>query len=144
MDILWRPEFNRPDDDYRDFHETWLRVAKNVGQSRSAGGGVRDRVAPGSSSATPSPATPQPFTTWPSSATTTFLLTASARAPAWRQSSDDAFVARTLTFNRWLKAQADQRDGETSQMSLLDSTNLDPSETAGYVAGWVRRVRDSL
>jgi hypothetical protein len=32
-DILWRPEFNKPDDHYRDFFETWLRLGKSIGQS---------------------------------------------------------------------------------------------------------------
>jgi len=32
-DLLWRPEFNQPEDSYRDFYETWLRLAKNINQS---------------------------------------------------------------------------------------------------------------
>src|SRR5688500_8398336 len=32
-DILWRPEFDRPDTQYRDFFETWLRMCKNISQS---------------------------------------------------------------------------------------------------------------
>ena len=32
-DILWRSEFNTPDNNYRDFFETWLRVCKNISQS---------------------------------------------------------------------------------------------------------------
>ena len=34
VDILWRREFNDPVSNFRDFFETWLRVAKNVAQSR--------------------------------------------------------------------------------------------------------------
>jgi hypothetical protein len=32
-DILWRPEFNTPENNYRDFFETWLRLGKNIVQS---------------------------------------------------------------------------------------------------------------
>lgn len=32
-DILWRPEFDRPEEKYRDFHETWLRLCKNISQA---------------------------------------------------------------------------------------------------------------
>ncbi len=32
-DILWRPEFDTPANHYRDFFETWLRMARNIGQS---------------------------------------------------------------------------------------------------------------
>src|SRR5947209_11152231 len=30
-DLLWRTEFDRPEDDYRTFRELWLRLAKNIG-----------------------------------------------------------------------------------------------------------------
>ena len=29
-DLLWQPEFNQPENNYRDFYETWLRLAKNI------------------------------------------------------------------------------------------------------------------
>lgn len=32
-DILWRAEFNKPEANYRDFFETWLRVCRNISQS---------------------------------------------------------------------------------------------------------------
>ena len=32
-DILWRPEFARPEDNFRGFFETWLRLSKNISQS---------------------------------------------------------------------------------------------------------------
>ncbi|MBN1261453.1 MAG: hypothetical protein JXB35_12315, partial [Anaerolineae bacterium] len=33
QDILWQDAFNDPENHYRDFFETWLRMAKNIGQS---------------------------------------------------------------------------------------------------------------
>ena len=32
-DILWRAEFDKPEESYRDFFETWLRLAKNISQA---------------------------------------------------------------------------------------------------------------
>lgn len=32
-DVLWRPEFDTPDDGYRTFRNLWLRIAKNIGQA---------------------------------------------------------------------------------------------------------------
>jgi hypothetical protein len=32
-DIIWRSEFNHPEDEYRNFFESWLRIAFNIGQS---------------------------------------------------------------------------------------------------------------
>ena len=31
-DILWNPYFDRPDERYRAFFDTWLRLAKNIAQ----------------------------------------------------------------------------------------------------------------
>lgn len=32
-DILWRAEIDKPEDMYREFFQTWLRVCKNISQS---------------------------------------------------------------------------------------------------------------
>ena len=32
-DILWGEEFNTPEEDYRKFRETWLRLRKNISQA---------------------------------------------------------------------------------------------------------------
>lgn len=51
-DIIWCPEFNTPEDNYRDFFETWLRVHKNISQAGrpvvlfGAGAGVPDNIEP--------------------------------------------------------------------------------------------------
>jgi ribosomal protein L32 len=49
-DILWRSEFNHPENDYREYFDTWLRVCKNISQSGQsvvlfgAGVGVPDNL----------------------------------------------------------------------------------------------------
>ena len=32
-DIIWRPEFNRPEEKYRSCHETWLRLCKDIARA---------------------------------------------------------------------------------------------------------------
>ena len=32
-DLLWREEYNRPDEKYREFFEMWLRMCKSISQS---------------------------------------------------------------------------------------------------------------
>ena len=50
-DILWRPTFNQPEDNYASFYELWLRMAKNISQAGrpvvlfNAGGGVPANIA---------------------------------------------------------------------------------------------------
>ena len=31
-DILWRAEYDKPEEHYRDYFETWLRLCKNISQ----------------------------------------------------------------------------------------------------------------
>jgi adenylate kinase family enzyme len=33
MDILWNKYFDKPENNYKDFFETWLRMAKNISQA---------------------------------------------------------------------------------------------------------------
>jgi len=138
MDILWRPEFNRPDDDYRAFRDVWLRIAKNVGQSG------RPVVLGGS-------AVPGQFERCSEAryfAAIYYLalvcddetLAARLRArPAWRESAGDDFVGRMLAFNGWLKENATTSASPARpQLDLLDTTSLSPIETVERVATWVR------
>ncbi len=136
-DILWRPEFDTPEDNYRAFFETWLRMAKNISQAGrpvalfGAGMGV--------------PANLEPCVERRYLGALHFLaLTCDDDAlaqrlrqrPAWRQSHSDEYIARHVQFNHWLKSQAQQ---PASPMELIDTTDQSPEETARLVAGWVER-----
>ena len=146
MDILWRPEFNHPDDDYRDFHETWLRVAKNVGQSGrpvvlcgTAAPGQLERCAEVRYFAA---------IHYLALVCDDDVLAHRLRSrPTWRQSSGDEFVERMLALNRWLKVRADEGGDAGSSLSVLDTTHLDSGETFERAATWVRgcaRERNSV
>jgi predicted kinase len=131
-DILWRPEFDTPQDSYRAFFETWLRMAKNIAQAGrpvvifGAGMGV--------------PANLEPCVERRYFSRVDYLalvceddaLAERLHArPAWRESNDQAYVETHLRFNRWFK----DRAGEL--ISLLDTTGSTPEDTAGQVTSWI-------
>jgi hypothetical protein len=133
-DILWRPEFARPEDGYRDFRNMWLRVAKNVGQ---AGKPVLL-----SGSAIPSQYEACPERRYFVQSYYLALvcdageLTRRLQArPDWRECSDAQIIERMLTFNQWFADNAAQTE---PPMALLDTTGLTVEDAVQRVAAWVR------
>jgi predicted kinase len=133
-DILWRPEYDTPADNYAAFREVWLRMAKNVGQSG------RPVVLGGT-------ALPDGFERQPERRYFTRLdylaLVVDERElvrrlrerPSWRRAASPEFVARMVEFNAWLRANA----ATTSPpLDLLDTTAISVEETVERVAAWVR------
>jgi hypothetical protein len=133
-DLFWRPEFSTPENNYRDFRNLCLRVAKNIGQAG------RPVVLCGT-------AIPEQYETCPERiyfAGTYYLALVCDDAaiqqrlqdrPPWRESSSRDRIAETVEFNRWLKDNATQT---TPPMTLLDTTHAPIQTTAGQIAGWVR------
>ncbi len=135
-DILWRPVFNRPEDKYRDFFETWLRLGKNIGQSGRpvvlfSAGSIPENIE--------SCAERRYFSE------TNYLALLSDHAsirtrlkerPAWRQSGDEAFIGAQLAFNDWLRGQAAV---EPPGIENLDTSVQTIEQTVESVAGWIRR-----
>ena len=132
-DILWRPEFATPEDNYYTFRDLCLRVAKNVAQ---AGHPI---LLCGS-------AIPEQYENCPErryfSATHYLalvcddeeLISRLQSRPAWRQSSTREFIATMLQFNRWFKTNA----GNTQPpMTLLDTTHLSINQCVERVANWI-------
>jgi ribose 1,5-bisphosphokinase PhnN len=133
-DLLWRPEFNRADDNYRDFYETWLRLAKNINQSGRPvvlfnAGGIPPNV---------EPCVERRYfseTHYLALVCDDDVLAARLRArPAWRKSADPANIAAHVEFNQWLK-----ENGPTTMpaIKLLDTTADTKLETAAAVARWI-------
>ncbi len=134
-DLLWRLEFNRPDDNYRDFFETWLRLARNISQSGRP-------VALFNAGAIPPNVELCVERRYFS--TTQYLalvcddtvLEARLKArPAWRSSGDLEFVEAQIKFNQWLKANAAKTE---PAIDLLDTTTVGEMATAGSAARWLR------
>jgi len=133
-DILWRAEFITADDDYREYHNLWLRVVKNIHQSG------RPVVLCG----TAVPAQLDACTERRYIAEIHILALTCDEAllverlqsrPTWRQSAAPEFVARMVQFNRWLR---DHARCTEPPMTLLDTSRLTIDEAADQTAAWVR------
>lgn len=134
-DILWRQEFNQPDNQYRDLFETWLRLGKNIGQS----GRPLVLVNAGAIPANIEPCVERRYF----SAVHYLALVCDNAAlaqrlrerPQWRLSGDDTFIAGQIAFNGWLRANAGQTE---PPITLLDTTDVVVEETAAAVAEWIQ------
>ena len=129
-DILWRPEFNQPENDYRDFYETWLRLCKNIGQSGrpvvlfNAGAGVASNLE--------NCIERRYFSrihTLALVCADEILAARLSSRPAWRAAPDPDSIEAQLSFNRWFK--------ETAAVECLDTGTLTEKETAALVETWI-------
>jgi hypothetical protein len=135
-DLLWRPEFDRPEDKYRDFFETWLRMAKSISQSGrpvvifNAGMAVPENVE--------RCVERRYFSDVHYLALVCedeMLVDRLQSRPEWRASSTPEKVAEQVEFNRWFNEQAGQ--GEPA-IELIDTTEVSVEDTAEQVAAWIR------
>jgi predicted kinase len=134
-DILWRSEFNKPETNYRDYFETWLRMCKNISQSGrpvvlfGAGVGVPDNLEPCIER--------RYFSDLYYLALTCdgeVLADRLHARPAWRQSSDQAFIKSQINFNHWFIENGQRM---IPAILLIDTTDLTIEETATQVAKWI-------
>jgi hypothetical protein len=132
-DILWRPEFNTPDTDYRDFFELWLRVCKNISQSGrpvvlfGAGVGVPENIE--------NRIERRYFSKVHYLALVCSDETLSERLqqrPVWRGTREPAYIEEHTRFNRWFKAYDSQ-----PVIRQIDTTDVHLEETALQVAAWI-------
>ena len=133
QDILWNDRFNTPDDNYKEFRSTWLRMAKNINQAG------RPVVLFGS-------AIPEQFEKLNERRyiEKTHYLTLYCQPeelknrlmarPHWRQSGCEENLKSMVEFNDWLKVNADQTE---PKMTLLDTTTMDISDTVDAIQDWV-------
>lgn len=134
-DILWRPEYNKPEDNYRDFFETWLRVAKNISQAGrpvilfGAGMGVPENIEPCVERRYFS------YIHYLALVCDDDLLAQRLKArPAWRGSGDQAYIETHVQFNQWFKEQGNRN----TPISLLDTTDVLLERTIEQVKTWIR------
>jgi hypothetical protein len=134
-DILWRKEFNTPEDGYNDYSRLWLRLAAHISQSG------KPVALFGAGFAVPHGVEPLPerklFSAVHYLALTCDdeVLAARLRArPAWRNTTDE-LIGEHVKFNQWLKEHAAATD---PPVTLLDTTRDPPETTASRVAEWIR------
>lgn len=134
-DLLWRPEFNKPEEKYHAFFETWLRLCKSISQSgRSvvlfSAGTIPENVEPCQDR--------RYFSVVHYLALVCDdedLAQRLRQRPAWRKSSSQAYIEEHVKFNQWFKANA----GKTNPaIELLDTSNVAVAESAKQVALWIR------
>lgn len=132
-DILWLPEFDTPEDDYRAFRNTWLRVAKNIGQ---AGRPVVlcGTAVPGQYESCPERRYFAAIHYLALVCDDEELVRRLEARPQWRECSDPQFIQNMLTFNRWLMANSDLTE---PPMTLLDTTHLSIEQSVERTAHWV-------
>jgi len=133
-DILWRPEFNRPENNYRDFFETWLRMAKNISQSGrpvvlfGAGMGVPENI---------ELCIERRYFSdihYLALVCDDEVLAQRLKArPAWRGSSDQTYIDEHNQFNRWFKEQGKSN----TPILLLDTTEVLLETTIEQVKTWI-------
>jgi len=133
-DILWRPEFDRPEDGYRAFFETWLRMAKNIGQAGRPvalfGAGF---AVPGNLEACVERRYFGPLHILALVCDDAVLAWRLRQRPAWRGVTED-FIAAQLDFNRWLR---DQGRRPTAPLALLDTSALTINQAAAEITRWL-------
>jgi adenylate kinase family enzyme/DNA-directed RNA polymerase subunit RPC12/RpoP len=132
-DMLWRSEFNHPENNYREYRELWLRVCKNISQ------GGTPVVLCGS-------AVPEQFEQCIERRYFSNLhylavvcedeaLAERLKArPTYRNCGDDEFIKSHLQFNNWFKS---NHDKVTPSITLLDTTKDSVEESIKKINRWI-------
>jgi len=136
QDLLWMPEMDTPEDNWRRFRSLWLRLAVNIGQSAGP------LLLFGSTD--PDQYECLPERRYISSIHTLTLVCEDEELryrltsrPEWRGSGGNEFVASMLQFNRSLRALAQR---QPDRVTLLDTTHDPPSISTAHVATWARKI----
>ena len=137
-DLLWLEEFQSPEDGYPRFFETWLRLAKNIGQSG------RPVALFGAGFAVPENVEPCVERRYFSRVRYLALTCAEDELrhrlearPAWRKSSYSARLQEQLAFNRWLREEGPK---QVPPLTLLDTTDNHLADSTRAVCEWMQRM----
>jgi len=137
-DILWQPALDTPQDNYRAFCQSWVRLALNLGQQGppvvlfGAGLGVPDNLEG------------IPEVRWFTGVHILSLVCDDEvlagrlrERPAWRGTREEPFIAAQLRFNAWNRAQRALPD---PPLTLLDTTDATPEDAAAAAWRWLERA----
>ncbi len=134
-DILWRPEFDKPETKYREYFEIWLRVCKNVAQSGKpvvlfgAGMGVPENMEPCVERRYFSALHYMALICEPET-----LIERLRKKPKWRTKVDPVFLEEHIKFNQWFKENALKT---TPPIDLIETTGISLQKTTHRVANWI-------
>ena len=135
-DILWLPAFDKPEEKYRAFFETWLRLCKNISQSGRpvalfCAGGIPENVE--------GCVERRYFDTAHYLALTCTeeeLAGRLRKRPAWRGCGDAGFIRAQVDYNQWFMEEGSQ--GEPA-IELIGTSGVSVERTAEEVARWIRQ-----
>lgn len=136
-DILWREEFNSPENNYRDFFETWLRMCKNISQSGrpvvlfGAGFGVPENL---ENCIERRYLSKIHYSALVSSDET--IAKRLQKRPAWRETSSQSFIEENIRFNQWFKNYVNTNNQPS--ITSMDTTNVSLDQTANEVGAWIK------
>ena len=132
-DLLWNNIYNTPEDDYRKYRETQLRVCANISQIGLpvvlCAGGI-----------------PKQFETcrqrnfftnihYLALVCDNSLL--EERMRTGRKITDENWIKSSVDFNNWLKENADKNE---PPIKLLDITKFSPENAAKTVDEWIKNI----
>jgi hypothetical protein len=132
-DILWRTEFNTPENDYKEYFELWLRMCKNIAQSGrvvalfGAGEGVPSNLE--------NLIERRYFSRIHYLALVCsdgILAERLRRRPQWRGSHLSGFIESQQSFNSWFKTYQGQ-----PEIQILDTSSATLEETGRQVSAWI-------
>ncbi len=137
-DTIWSPRFDDPGSNYREFFETWLRIARNINQSG------RPCVLFGAGAAVPHNIIPcvearyfARFHYLALVAEDEVLRQRLHARSSWRGSSVDDNVTAQTQFAHWLKS---SEESAQHGIVLVDTTDESVTASAGRVAAWISGV----
>jgi gluconate kinase len=132
VDIFWRQEFATPDNDFYDFRNLCLRVAKNIQQN--------GRPVLLCGSATPGQYEKCVQARYFSHIHYLALVCDNAileqrltARPAWRESGKREFIEAMLAYNQWFR---DNENHPNYHLTTLDTTNLTVAASVEHVRKW--------
>ena len=134
-DLLWRDEFKKPESNYQDFYETWLRLSKSISQSGRPvvmfnAGGVPQNIEPLVERRYFSQVCYLALV-----CNDTLLEKRLSKRPAWRGSGTDAYIDEHVRFNQWFK---NRNQSSQPVIDIIDTTQDSISVSSEKVVTWIR------
>lgn len=129
-DILWRNEFNTPENNYREYRELWLDVCAHISQDGLpvilCGCAVPEQFEACDNR--------NLFSDIAYLAVVCDEAELESRIRAGRGVTDEGWIGSSLQFNGWLIANAQHTQ---PPITLLDTTRLTPREAADAAHEWI-------
>lgn len=133
QDILWNETFDTPDDNYKAFRNTWLRLAKNINQAGRPvvlfGSAIPDQFEKLNERRYIEKIHYLSLYCEPEELKNRLMA-----RPHWRQSSSEENLKNMVEFNNWLKENSEKTE---PKMTVLDTTAIDIAGTVEGIQNWV-------